>query len=177
MDPRGDSHRSGPPCFPYYKLLWTPRGDLIRNSYADRLLQMLFQCSQDLGSQMPAAICCDLNRNPDECAFLKVAMARFGWTDFGQQAHGENHAPPHVLAFWSCPCRNGGTWMLTHRSYSCKQSSTSSFQKLGPILRLGIVTMPKTPQSVIHLERFELPEAVDEEITISLYHAVPQTLS
>ena len=48
-----------------------PRGDLIGNSYADKLLRLLFECSRDFGSQLPAAICCDLNRDPNECAYLK----------------------------------------------------------------------------------------------------------
>ncbi len=50
---------------------------------------------------MPAAICCDLNRNPDECVFLKVAMAKLGWSDLGQVAHGENTPPPTYYHYGS----------------------------------------------------------------------------
>ncbi len=53
-----------------------------------------FECSRDFGSQLPAAICCDLNRAPSECAYLKMVLARTGWTDLGQAMAGENEAPP-----------------------------------------------------------------------------------
>ena len=33
-----------------------PKGDLIRNNYAGKLLKALFEFSRDFGSQMPAAI-------------------------------------------------------------------------------------------------------------------------
>ena len=35
-----------------------------------------------------------LKQKPDECAFLKVAMAKLGWTDIGQLVQGEQEAPP-----------------------------------------------------------------------------------
>ena len=80
--------------FPYHFFLWTPpKGDLIRNNYADKLLKLLFEFSRDFGSQMPAAICCDINRNPAECATLRLAMARTGWTDVGHHIVGESEAP------------------------------------------------------------------------------------
>ena len=71
-----------------------PKGDLIRSNYADKLVSMLFECSRDFGSQLPAAICCDLNRDSNECAYLKMALARTGWTELGQVGPGENEAPP-----------------------------------------------------------------------------------
>ena len=95
--PIGAGHRT----FHITSYYGPPKGDAIRNGYADRLLKMLFQCSQDFGAQMPAAICCDLNRNPDECAFLKVAMAKLGWSDLGQDAHGENTPPPTYYHYGS----------------------------------------------------------------------------
>ncbi len=33
-----------------------PKGDVIRNNYADKLLKLLFEFSRDFGTQMPAAI-------------------------------------------------------------------------------------------------------------------------
>ena len=77
----------------------TPKGDLIRNNYADKLLKLLFECSRDFGSQMPAAICCDINKNLAGCALLQVAMARTGWTDIGQHMLGDAEAPPTCYHF------------------------------------------------------------------------------
>ncbi len=77
------------------------KGDLIRSNYADELLKLLFEFSRDFGSQMPAAICCDLTRNPDECASLKVAMAKLGWSDLDQLAHGETHTSPTYYHYGS----------------------------------------------------------------------------
>ena len=74
-------------------------GDLIRSKYADRLIKILLECSRDFGSQLPAAICCDLNRNPSECAHLNVALARTGWTDLGQLGTGEAESPPTHYPF------------------------------------------------------------------------------
>ena len=92
--PIGAGHRS----FQMSCFYGPPKGDFIRKNYADELLKLLFECSKDFGTQMPAAICCDLNRNPDECAYLRIAMARTGWTDIGQLQHGEADAPPHLLS-------------------------------------------------------------------------------
>ena len=88
--PIGAGHRT----FHVTSFYGPPKGDLIRNNYADKLLRLLFECSRDFGSQLPAAICCDLNRDPNECAYLKMALARTGWTDLGQVGLGENEAPP-----------------------------------------------------------------------------------
>ena len=88
--PIGAGHRT----FHIASYYGPPKGDLIRNNYADRLLKMLFSILVTLAPKMPAVICCDLNRNPDECASLNVAMARIGWTDIGQLVLGEQVAPP-----------------------------------------------------------------------------------
>ncbi len=91
--PMGSGHKT----FHITSFYGPPKGDLMRNNYADSLLKLLFECSRDFGSQLPAAICCDLNRDPNECAYMEMALARTGWTDFGQIGIGENAATPHSI--------------------------------------------------------------------------------
>ena len=176
--PIGAGHRT----FHITSYYGPPKGDLIRNGYADRLLKMLFQCSQDFGAQMPAAICCDLNRNPDECAYLKVAMAKLGWADLGQIAHGEGTAPPTYYHYGAAHEGMEGHGCSRIDLILVNTIALAAFQSYAQIYGCGIakhsfisatfhlpafgamVTMPKTPASVMSLDRYELPEAVNEEL-------------
>ena len=131
---------------------------------------------------MPAAICCDLNRNPDECAFLRMAMARTGWTDVGQLQYGEEDAPPTY-------CHSG----VAHQGMTgpgCTRIdlilvnalALAAFESYQQVYGQGIakhamltvsfhlpsfgakVTMPRTPRSMAHLERYEFLEAIQQDL-------------
>ncbi len=126
---------------------------------------------------MPAAICCDLNRNPDESAYLRMAMARTGWTDLRQLQYGEEDAPP---TYWQ-----GGAARKGMTGPGCtridlilvNQVALAAFERYEQIYGQGIakhamlmatfhlpafaakVTMPKPPSSMAHLDKCEFPEA------------------
>ena len=131
---------------------------------------------------MPAAICCDLNRNPDECAFLKVAMAKLGWADLGQIAHGEGTSPPTYYHYGAAHEGMQGHGCSRIDLILVNPIALAAFQSYEQIYGCGIakhsfisatfnlpafgamVTMPKTPASIMPLDRYELPEAVNEEL-------------
>ena len=131
---------------------------------------------------MPAAICCDLNRNPDECAYLKVAMAKLGWADLGQLAHGENTPSPTYYHFGSAHAGMEGhgcsridlilvnkvalaAFKSYEQVYGCGIARHSFISAAFHLPSLGaMATMPRTPLSVIPLDRYELPEATNEEL-------------
>ena len=138
---------------------------------------------QIFGSQMPAAICCDLNRNPDECAFLKVAMAKLGWTDLGQLVRGEQEAPPTYYHYGSAHDGMTGLGCTRIDLILVNKVALATFKSYEQLYEQGIakhsflsakfhlpsfgarVSLPRTPKSIFKLENYQLPEAVNEEIT------------
>ena len=182
--PIGAGHRS----FQVTSFYGPPKGDVIRKNYADKMLKLLFECSRDFGSQMPAVICCDLNRNPDECAFLRMAMARTGWTDVGQLQYGEEDAPPTYCQTGAAHKGMTGPGCTRIDLLLANQVALAAFESYEQIYGQGIakhaiitasfhlptfgakVTLPKTPSSMAHLERHDLPEAVKEDL---VYFALP----
>ena len=144
---------------------------------------MLFFCSSDFGSQMPAALCCDLNRNPDECAFLKVAMAKLGWTDIGQLVQGEREAPPTYYHYGAAHAGMTGQGCTRIDLILINKVALAAFKSYEQLYAQGIakhhfqsakfhlpafgatVSVPRTPGSLEKLDKIQLPEAVKEEMT------------
>ncbi len=157
-------------------------GDLIRSKYADRLIKILLECSRDFGSQLPAAICCDLNRNPSECAHLNVALARTGWTDLGQLGTGEAESPPTHYPFGAAHKGMQGLGCSRIDLLLVNTVALAAFTKYDQLYGQGVakhsmlvaecnlpslgakVTMPKTHSSMVNLDRQELPGAINEEL-------------
>ncbi len=126
---------------------------------------------------MPAVICCDLNRNPDECAYLRTAMARTGWVDVGQLLYGEEEAPPTYCQSGAAHKGMTGPGCTRIDLILVNQVALAAFERYERIYGQGIakhamlmatfhlpafaakVTMPKTPSSMAHLEKNRVPRS------------------
>ena len=136
---------------------------------------------------MPAAICCDINRNPAECATLRLAMARTGWTDVGQHIVGEQEAPATYYNYGAAHAGMNGHGCSRIDLILVNQVALAALQSYEQIYGQGIakhsllsakfnlpsfgaqVSVPKTPSSLMHLPRYDLPEAVKEEYMYFAY--------
>ncbi len=117
-----------------------------------------------------------------------MAIARTGWTYLGQLGSGEAEAPPTNYHFGAAHKGMQGLGCSRIDLLLANTVALAAFTKYDQIYGQGVakhsmlvaefnlpslgakVTMPKTPSSMVNLERHELPDAIKEEL---IYFANP----